>query len=103
MTRPAVGPLSRAIDLASLLLILAGAALYLRAYIGMEEIRTSPEVPFARGTVEAFELSKRHVRLKQLSYVGLGLVGAGLVVGLSAAAHAHKIRRSQGAENSLSG
>lgn len=91
MSRRAVGRLSRAIDIASLTLIIAGGALFLRAYLGMEEIRTTPEVPFVRGTMEVFELTNRHYRFKWLSYVGLGLVGAGVVVGLSAAVHARKI------------
>jgi hypothetical protein len=41
--------------------------------------------------MEVFELTNRHYRFKRLSYVGLGLVGAGVVVGLSAAVHARKI------------
>src|SRR5512145_1196697 len=41
--RRPVGRLSRAIDLASLALIIAGAVLYLRAYFGMEAVRTTPE------------------------------------------------------------
>jgi hypothetical protein len=94
---------SRIIDLVSLVLILAGAALYIRAYVGMEAIRTTPETPFTRGTMEAFELTNRYLRLQQRSYLGLALVSAGLLVGLSAAAHAHKIRRSEAATNSLPG
>ena len=92
MKRP-VGRLSRAIDLASLVLILGGAALYLRAYFGMEAVRTTPESPFVRGTMEAFALMNQYLRLKRLSYVGLALVGIGLAVGLSAAVHARKISR----------
>ena len=96
MRRP-VGRLSRAIDLASLALILVGAALYVRAYLGMEAVRTTPETPFVRGTMEAFALFNQYLRLKRLSYVGLALVGVGLAVGLSAAVHARKIsRHSQG-------
>ncbi|MGH7677968.1 MAG: hypothetical protein ACRENU_05840 [Gemmatimonadaceae bacterium] len=89
--------MSRAIDLASLTLLVVGAALYLRAYFGMESVRTTPETPFVPGTMEAFALLNQFVRLKRLSYVGLSLVGLGLAVGLSAALHARKIsRRAQG-------
>ena len=84
---------SRLIDLASLLLILGGFVLYVRAYLGMERIRTSGDIPFVRGTMEVYELTNRYVRLQRLSYLALGLVGVGIAVGLSAAAHHHKIRR----------
>jgi hypothetical protein len=88
-----VGRLSRRIDAASLLLILAGAALFLHAYLGMEAVRNTADAPFVRGTMEAFALTNRYLRLKRQSYLALGLVGAGIMVGLSAAAHAHKIAR----------
>jgi hypothetical protein len=84
---------SRLIDVVSLLLILGGFALYVRAYLGMERIRTSPDVPFVRGTMEVYALTNAYWRLQKLSYVALGLVGVGIAVGLSAAAHHHKIRR----------
>jgi hypothetical protein len=96
VTRP-VGRLSRAIDLLSLVLVVAGAALYLRAYFGMEAVRTTPDTPFVRGTMEAFALLNQHLRFKRLSWLGLALVGAGILVGLSAAIHARKIsQRTEG-------
>jgi hypothetical protein len=90
-----VGRLSRAIDVASLALILAGTGLFVLAYLGMIEVRDAPQIPFARGTMEAFELTNKYLRFKRWSYVGLGLVGAGIVVGLSAAVHAYKIARRE--------
>ena len=90
MKRP-VGRLSRVIDGASLVLILVGAALFVRAYLGMVEVRDAPDVPFAPGTVEAFELTHKYLRFKRWSFVGLALIGAGVAVGLSAAVHAYKI------------
>ena len=101
MTRRAVGRLSRAIDLVSLVLILGGAAVYLRAYLGLEEVRTSTDAPFVSGTMEAFALTNQYLRNKRLSYVGLVLVGVGIAVGLSAAAHAHKISRREAAQRPL--
>ena len=68
--------------------------MYVRAYVGMERIRSSPDVPFVRGTMEVYALTNEYWRLQRLSYVALGLVGVGIAVGLSAAAHHHMIRRS---------
>lgn len=93
MKRPAVSSSSRRIDLASLVLILLGAALFGRAYLGMEAVKNTMDVPFVRGTMEAYALTNQYLRLQRQSYVGLALVGAGIVVGLSAAVHAHKIAR----------
>jgi hypothetical protein len=82
-------------DIASLALILGGVGLFVLAYLGMIEVRDAPDVPFVRGTVEAYELTNKYLRLKRWSYVGLGLVGAGIAVGLSAAVHAYKIARRE--------
>ena len=95
MTQRSVGRLSRAIDLASLLLVVGGSALYLRAYLGMEVVRTSPDVSFVRGVTEAYALTNQYLRFQRLSYYGLVLVGVGIAVGLSAAAHHRKIDRQQ--------
>jgi len=97
----AVSRASRRIDLASLLLILVGAALFGRAYFGMEAVKNTIDVPFVRGTMEVYALTNQYLRLQRLSYFGLGLVGAGIVVGLSAAVHAHKIARREPADRPL--
>jgi len=81
------------IDLASLILILSGGGLYLAAYFGMRELRARPDTPFVRGTSEAYAGLAEYTRLHRLSIVGLSLAGLGVAVGLSAAAHAHKIGR----------
>jgi hypothetical protein len=88
-----VGRLSRALDLGSLVLILVGGALYVRAYLGMQQIRNRGERTFVRGTTEVFSEMKEYGRLRRLSNVALGLAAVGLIVGLSAAAHAHMIAR----------
>jgi len=95
--------MSRAIDLVSLLLISAGAVLFVAAYFGMQSVSKSPDTPFVPGTVEAYALTNEYLRLQRLSYFGLGLVGLGLATGLSAAVHAHKIAKSHAAERSLEG
>jgi hypothetical protein len=90
-----VGRLSRTIDAASLALILAGAALFILAYLGMVEVRDAPDLPFAPGTMEAYELTNKYLRFRRWSYVGLGLIAAGIAVGLSAAVHAYKIAKRE--------
>lgn len=99
MKRSAVGRISRAIDLASLVLILGGAVVFVAAYFGMQTVSESPETPFVPGTIEAYALTNEYLRLRRLSYIGLALIGAGIAVGLSAAAHAHKIAKRQATES----
>jgi hypothetical protein len=93
--------MSRAIDVASLLLILAGAALFILAYLGMIAVRDAPDVPFVPGTMEAYELTNKYLRFRRWSYAGLGLIVAGVAVGLSAAVHAYKIARRENDPSSL--
>ena len=101
MKRAAIGRLSRVIDLISLALIVAGAALFFRAYVGMERVRTSAFVPFVPGQMEAFAMLNQLEREKRLSYFALTLVGAGISAGLYAAAHARKISRQQAMQGPL--
>ena len=93
MTRPKVGRKSRLIDLASLLLICGGGAMYLMAYFGMQELRNRPHAEFVRGESFAFGRVAEYNRLTLLSWAGLAIAGVGLIVGLSAAAHARQIAR----------
>lgn len=77
---------SRIIDLVSLVLVVAGAACYVWAYVGMEALRRAPHDPNA----ELFAAYTRYVRLSQLSIAGLVAVGLGVVVGIAAAFHARR-------------
>jgi hypothetical protein len=86
-----VGRLSRALDLASLVLILIGGVLYVRAFLGMQQIRKRGLTEFVRGSTEVYESINEHARLSRISTIGLVIAGAGLFVGLSAAAHARII------------
>ena len=81
------------IDAASLLLVGVGGLLYVLAYLGMEDLRTRPYKEFVPAETELFERTREHARLTRTSFIGLGLCGAGVVVALSAAAHAHIIGR----------
>ena len=93
MKRSEVKRSSRMIDLASLVLVCVGGAVYLVAYLGMEELRTSPYTEFVPFETELFARTREHARLTRTSHIGLVLCGTGVVVALSAAAHAHIIAR----------
>ena len=93
MKRSEVQRSSRMIDLASLVLVCAGGLLYLYAYLGMEDLRTRPYEEFVPHETEVFALTGEHARLTRTSAIGLALCGAGVVAGLSAAAHAYIIAR----------
>ena len=81
------------IDVASLILICAGGLLYLATFVRMENLRTRPHQDFVPFQSELWGRTREHARLTRLSNVGLGLAGAGILVGLSAAAHAYIIAR----------
>jgi hypothetical protein len=96
VTRPRVPRSSRIIDLLSLVLVSAGGLLYVFAYLGMDDLRSRPHTEFVPHETELFERTREHARLTRTSRIGLGLCVAGVVVALSAAAHAHIIgRRSE--------
>ena len=95
------GITSRLIDLVSLALVLGGSWLYMNAFAGMRELRNRPQEEFVRGETVAWGRLAEHQSLTRTSRVGLGMIGLGVVVGLSAAAHARQIaRRRQIADNS---
>jgi hypothetical protein len=97
-----VGRLSRALDAGSLLLVIAGGALYMRAYVGMHQLKSLPDVPFARDQVIAFAALTEFARLHRYSTIGLIVASAGVALGVWAAAHAHRLRRSAAQEPSIS-
>ena len=69
--------------------MLLGALVYGWAYLGMEELRTmthDPSAPIWSGYV-------RWVRLTQLSWLGQGLVGLGILLGVGAAWYHRRRRR----------
>jgi hypothetical protein len=84
---------SRILDLASLALVCAGGLIYLFAYLRMDDLRTRPYQEFVPAETEVFARTREHARLTRTSYVGLALCGVGVIVALSAAAHAHIIAR----------
>jgi hypothetical protein len=89
-----VGRASRAIDAASLVLIVAGAALYLWSYVGMGELRLrAAGASFQPGTTEAFASMREWARLHRMSWAGVGLAVIGIGVGVYAAMHAKRRRR----------
>ena len=84
----AISRRSRIIDLVSLALVVLGAALYVWSYLQMEALRTATHDPNA----PIFAGYTRFVRLMQLSYLGLGAVFIGIIVGIGAALHAKRGR-----------
>ncbi|HYC51118.1 MAG TPA: hypothetical protein VEB19_08430 [Gemmatimonadaceae bacterium] len=84
---------SRLIDLLSVVLVLAGGAVYLNSYLGMQELRSRPHEEFVRGETVAFGRTAEHAKLTRISHIGLGIVALGILVGLSAAAHARQIEK----------
>lgn len=95
------GLTSRLIDIASLALVLGGAWLYLSAFAGMRELRNRPHEGFVRGESVAWGRLAEHQQLTRTSRIALGIIGLGVVVGLSAAAHARQIaKRRRIADNS---
>lgn len=93
MKRAEVKRSSRLIDLASLALIGVGAVVFLFAGVQMENLRTRPHQEFIPYETEYFGRTREHARLTRTSRVGLVLCGVGVVIGLSAAAHAYIIAR----------
>jgi len=72
----------RVVDLVSTLLIVAGGILYGVSYVGMERIRSAPDVGYARGMV--IDQLARYHRFAALSWVALGAVALGIAIGVYA-------------------
>jgi hypothetical protein len=80
---PAPRPVSRigrVLDSLALVLVLAGAAGYVVSYIGLERLRSAPEVAFARG-MSIEQLAEYH-RLVIISRWALGGIIAGIACGV---------------------
>lgn len=82
---------SRIIDVASLILVAVGGVLYWIAYLGMEDLRVRPYEEFVPQQTELYARTREHARLTRMSHIGLAVCAAGVVVALSAAAHARII------------
>ncbi|MEX2178448.1 MAG: hypothetical protein WD801_07040 [Gemmatimonadaceae bacterium] len=80
---------ARAFDLLSMTLVVTGTAAYLWAFAGMRTLRDAPHDPSAA----IYAGYVRYVRLTQLSWVALGTICIGVVVGIGAALY-HRRGRS---------
>lgn len=94
MTRRPVTRLGRKLDMVSLIFIACGGTLFVLAFLGMAELRDQRATAFVRGEIEAYALLNRYFRLQKLSYVGLGLTAAGILIALSAAWHNRKFGKA---------
>jgi hypothetical protein len=91
---------SRTIDRASMTLIALGAAIYIFAWVRMEELRTRVHTDFVPFQTELNERTREHARLSRTSRIGLFLAGTGVLVGVSAAIHAYiSVRRKPDPES----
>ena len=88
---PSVGRGARIADFVSLLLVVAGAALFAWTFLEMRELRDAPHDPAAA----LFSYRARYDQLSRLSYVGLGVIVAGITVGIAAALR-HRRRTAPG-------
>ena len=89
MTTPPVPRIGRALDLLGLLLFLAGAALYVRSWLGlrsMEEFERAPGDPVFAAVEYADGLART-------GRIGFGLMAAGAVVAVIAAVVARRVAR----------
>ena len=101
MTRPPVTRLGRRLDIVSLILLAAGAILFLQAFLGMKELRDQRETAYVPGTTEAYAALNRYYRLQRLSYLGAGIAVLGIGVALSAAWHNRKFSKPAAGPSSL--
>lgn len=90
---PVVHRSSRMIDVASMLLLVAGGVIWAFAWSGLEDLRRRPHEEFVPGRTMAFARTAEHARLTRISVLGLSLAGLGVIVGVGAAAHAQALAR----------
>jgi hypothetical protein len=90
---PPVQRSSRMIDFASIALLLLGGAIWGVAWLGLEDLRTRPPEEFVRHQTVAFVRTTEHAKLTRISVLGLSVAGLGVIVGVSAAAHARLLAR----------
>jgi hypothetical protein len=95
LTQRPVTRLGRKLDLVSMVFILAGAVLFLQAFLGMKELRDQGEMQFVPGTTEANAALNRYYRMQRLSWLGVGLGAVGIGVALSAAWHNRKFSQQE--------
>ena len=88
--------IGRILDLAGLLLFLAGAALYARAWLGLRGMDSFVPDPDSAG----FAALARADQLSSLGRVGVGLMIAGGIIGVIAAVVALRIMRRPDASES---
>lgn len=81
------------IDVASILLLLAGGAIWGFAWFGLEDLRMRPHEEFVPHRTVAFARTAEHAKLTRISVLGLSVAGLGMIVGVSAAAHAQRLAR----------
>jgi hypothetical protein len=84
----AVPRIGRVMDVAAAALILAGGALYARAYLGLEALRARPLAEYAAG-MQIGRLAEFHA-LERLSIGGLLVAVSGIGVGIAAAVVARR-------------
>ena len=77
---------SRVIDVVSVALVLVGAVCYVWAYSEMSVLRDAAYDPKA----PIFAAYTRFVRMMQLSWVGIGTIVVGVLVGIGAALDARR-------------
>lgn len=85
----AVPRIGRVMDVAAAALILAGGALYARAYLGLEALRARPLAEYALG-MQISRLAEFHT-LERLSIGGLLVAILGIGVAISAALIAKRL------------